>query len=217
MEDFVFEGDFAGDEVEPGFCEVVLRRELFVRGEVAEVDLAIGAGRDGVIAAIRGGDQSERASGGVGEEVVIVVAGFASGHVGLKPDLEEVNGVGGGGIEFGMLDPVASGHVLEFARFNDAAVAHGILVFQLAGNDVGKDFHGAMRVGAEALAGSDLVIVDHAEGAKAAVVGVVVSGEGKGVVGIKPAVVGMEAVLGPANLELGFCHVGTLARCDYVA
>ena len=105
-----------------------------------------------------------------------------------------------------MLDAISGGHVLELACLDDTAVAHGILVFQFPRNDEGEDFHGAVRVGAEALSGCDLVIVDNAEGAKTPVVGMVVSGEGKGVVGIEPAVVGMETVVGPTDLELGACH-----------
>ena len=56
---------------------------------------------------------------------------------------------------------------------------------------VGDDLHVAVRVGAEALAGRDAVVVDHAQRAEAHVLGVVVVGEREGVVGVEPAVVGV--------------------------
>jgi hypothetical protein len=67
---------------------------------------------------------------------------------------------------------------------------------QLAVDDVGEDLHVAVRVHAKAATGADAVFVDDPEVAKAHVARVVVIGEGKGVMGVEPAVVGMAALAG---------------------
>lgn len=56
-------------------------------------------------------------------------------------------------------------------------------------------------MGGKAAAGSDVILVDDAEGAEAHVSGVVVVGEGEGVVGFEPAVVGVATFSGTANGE----------------
>lgn len=83
--------------------------------------------------------------------------------VGLYPDLQEVDGFVGRGVELAVLDAGAGGHVLEVTGADDAAVAHGVFVFELAGEDVGDDFHVLVGVGAEAFGGHDDVVVDDAE------------------------------------------------------
>ena len=172
-------------------------------GEVAEEDFGVLAHGEGAVAAVGGGEEGE---GVVLFELVgvhVAVAGFAAGGGGGDPDLEEFGGGVGGGVELGVLDAGAGGHVLEFAGLDDAAVAQGVLVFELAGDDVGEDLHGAVGVGREAAAGGDGVVVDDAEAAIAHVVGVVVVAEGEGEAGLKPAVVGGAAFVAAADGEPG--------------
>jgi hypothetical protein len=56
-------------------------------------------------------------------------------------------------------------------------MAHAVLVLEGALEDVGEDLHVAVRVGGEAAAGGDAVLVDDPELAEAHVVGIVVLAE----------------------------------------
>ncbi|MNO00548.1 hypothetical protein D3C81_2204630 [compost metagenome] len=71
---------------------------------------------------------------------------------------------------------------------------------------IGDDLHVTVAVRAETAAGGDAVVVDHAQRAKAHVSGIVVVGEGKGVKGIEPAMVGVTPFGGAANRK----HCGLL-------
>lgn len=83
---------------------------------------------------------------------------------------------------------------------------------QLAAEDVAEDLGVAVRVGREAGVGGDAVFVEDAQGAEVSVGGVVIVGEGEGVVGVEPAVVGVAAVAGAAQSDAcvreGFRHAG---------
>lgn len=74
---------------------------------------------------------------------------------------------------------------------------------QLATEDVAEDLSIAVRVGGEAGVGCDAVFVQDAQGAEVGVGGVVVVGEGEGVIGVEPAVVGVAAVAGAAEGDAG--------------
>lgn len=69
-------------------------------------------------------------------------------------------------------------------------------------------------MGTKSLARCHRVIIDDAEATKAAMIGVIMSPEGKGVEGIKPAVIRVESIVGPADLQFGWvrCHGWTLAK-----
>lgn len=66
-------------------------------------------------------------------------------------------------------------------------------MFELAGDDVAPDPELGVAVFAEACAAGDAVFVDHAQGAEGFVAWVVIAGEGEGVEGVEPAVVGVAA------------------------
>src|SRR5262245_62039055 len=69
-------------------------------------------------------------------------------------------------------------------------------MFEASFEDIRDDFHVAMRVRTEAFPGSDAIVVDDTQGAKAQLGGVVVFGEGKREIGIQPAAVGMSPFFG---------------------
>lgn len=71
--------------------------------------------------------------------------------------------------------------------------------------DVGEDLGVAVGVGGEAGGRGDAVFVQDAQGAEGGVKGVVVGGEGEGVVGVEPAVGGVAAGGGGAR---GYFHGG---------
>ncbi len=70
---------------------------------------------------------------------------------------------------------------------------------QFAREDVGEDFGVAVRVGGKAVVGRDAVFVEDAQGAEGLEGWVVVLGEGEGVVGAEPAVVGVAAIAAAAG------------------
>ena len=57
-------------------------------------------------------------------------------------------------------------HVLHVARLDDRTVAHAVLVRQRSLEDVGDDFHVAVRMRRKSAAPGYAVIVHHAQGAK---------------------------------------------------
>ena len=59
---------------------------------------------------------------------------------------------------------------------------------------------------AKALAGGDAVFVDYPQRAKAHLAGIVIIGEGKGVIGVQPAMIGVSAVLAFADGD----HTGSV-------
>jgi len=71
--------------------------------------------------------------------------------------------LGCGRIELAVKHAASSADVLQVARLDHAAVAHGILVLQLAVQHVTEDLGVTMRVLAEALTRLHDVVVDHAQ------------------------------------------------------
>ena len=84
---------------------------------------------------------------------------------------------------------------LHFARFHDFMAAHAVLVFQRTGNDIGNDFHIAVRMQAEPFSDSHPVFIDHAKGTETHIAWVVIVGKRKRMVRLQPAMVGIAPVL----------------------
>ena len=74
-------------------------------------------------------------------------------------------------------------------------------MLERAADDVTDDFKVAMRMRAETLAALHAVFVDHPQAAKADVLRVVIVGEGKRVMTVQPAVIGMASFVGSANFN----------------
>lgn len=163
----------------------------FVFGEADAVDVGVLLDGGGAVAAVAGDDEHFGCgfAGGVG--MPLGVAGDEVAFARLDPDLQHVSGDVWGGIELAMEDAFAGAHELDLAGLEDAAVAEAVFVLEGTLDDVGEDFHVAVRVGGETAAGSDVVFVDDAKAAEAHVSGVVVVGEGEGVMGFEPAMVGV--------------------------
>ena len=70
---------------------------------------------------------------------------------------------------------------------------------ELAGQHVADDLHVAVTVRAEALAGSDAILVDHAQRAELDVLRIEVVGERERVVRLEPAVIGIAALEAPTD------------------
>ena len=97
----------------------------------------------------------------------------------------------------------ARAHVLDVTRLDHRAVAHAVTVLQGALQDVGDDFHVAVRMHRKTAAARDAVIVHHPQRAKVHVRWVVVIGKRKSEMSVQPTVVGVTALVALANLNHG--------------
>lgn len=120
-------------------------------------------------------------------EFLFRVAWIASPLPWFHPDLIKLGLFVGRWIELAMAYPAPRAHVLEITCLNYRTVSHAVLVLQLPAHYVGEDLRVVMRVGGEAPAWFNDVIVHYDERMKAVVVIVVIVGEGKGEPGVKPS------------------------------
>ncbi len=74
------------------------------------------------------------------------------------------------------------------------AFAHAVFVGEAAFQHIADDFHIAVPMRTESLAGRDAIVIDDAQRAEAHMGGIVITGEGKSMPGVEPAVVGMASV-----------------------
>ena len=73
-----------------------------------------------------------------------------------------------------MADASASRHELHIAMTNDTARTERVFVAQFTVQHVGKDLHILVRMSAEAHAGRDEILIDHAQGAETHMLRVVI-------------------------------------------
>jgi ribosomal protein S7 len=100
-----------------------------------------------------------------------------------------------------MADAAAGAHALSVAWTNDRTRAQAVLVLKRAVQNVGNDFHVAVRMGGEAFAGPDPVFVDHAQGTKSHETWIVILVERKRVARIEPAEIAPTAFIAASNLD----------------
>lgn len=136
------------------------RLESFGRVKMPKVNLGMLANPKGGVPAGRGREQGEAVGLPQWFRVKVGVAGLTARARRGDPDLEQVDGLGRGGIELGVLHAGPCGHVLELASLDDATISHRVLMLQLTSDDVGEDLHRGVWVSAEAFAGSDDVVID---------------------------------------------------------
>ena len=84
-------------------------------------------------------------------------------------------------------------HDLELARRNLLFIPHAVLVLNGPFQHVGQNFHIFMRMGTEALACINHVVIDHPQRREAHEVRVVIVSERESMPGIQPAVVSVAA------------------------
>src|SRR5437868_11865375 len=98
-----------------------------------------------------------------------------------------------------MANAAACGHALAIAGENHRTGSEAVLVFEFAFENVGDDFHVAMRVRGKSSVGRDPIFVDDAQRAKSNPLRIPVVAEAKGVMGFEPAVVSSTTFLGRTN------------------
>src|SRR5438046_4203 len=109
--------------------------------------------------------------------------------------------LGRGRVMFAVEHASASGHTLHVARLDNSAVAHAVAMLQSARHYIGDNFHVAMGMHIEAGATRDAIFINDPQAAKAHLLRVVVISEGKGVITVEPAVLGVPSLIGLANLN----------------
>jgi hypothetical protein len=119
-----------------------------------------------------------------------------TGAIGEDPNLQKMGEFAVRRVEFTVGDAGSGGHALHFTGANCGDIAEAIPVGDGSFEDHGDDFHIAVAVGAEALAWIDPIVVNYPQAAEAHVLGVLVAAEGKRMVAVEPAVVGMAAIGG---------------------
>ena len=110
-----------------------------------------------------------------------------------RPDLQEMRLLVLIAVVLAVPDARARARELHLAALEVLDVAETVLVLERPGDDVRPDEEFSVGVRAEACGGRDAVLVDNAEGPEGCVALVVVRGEGKGMEGIEPVVVGVAA------------------------
>jgi hypothetical protein len=192
--------DLAAGDVDPGAAAGgQLVGGALAGGEQAGVHGGVLVDGHAAVAAVARGDQAQAAAAlGVGEPLLLVARTQAA-LLGQDPDLQQVQRLGARRIDLAVGHAGAGGHALDLTGLDDRAGAHRVAVLQLAAEHVGDDLHVGVRVGAEAAAGGNLVVVDHPQGPIAHVARIPVVGEREGVPGVQPAVVGVAAFVGASQ------------------
>jgi len=96
-------------------------------------------------------------------EIHLPVRGRRAGLAGEHPHLHQVQRLVVARVRLGMANARSGAHELHAARFYHAAIAHAVLVFQFAGEDVGQNLHVAMRMCRKSHSRSDAIVVEHAQ------------------------------------------------------
>jgi hypothetical protein len=113
-------------------------------------------------------------------------------------------------------------HVLHAAGADDPVAADAIPMLELTGQDVGDDFHVAMRMGRESFARDDSIVVEDAQRAPIHVLRIVIVRETERVARPKPTMVVVPTISRALHLEdrpnggnrqrTAFVHALTLAK-----
>src|SRR3954471_2288511 len=153
--------------------------------------------RHRAVGTVRGRNQAQPAALVRGREMLLLVGRRDAALRGLDPDLQEMRDALLVLVELAVGHAAAGAHALHVAGNDHRARAHRVLVRERAVEHVADDLHVAVPVGAEALAGVDAILVDHAQRAVAHVLRILVAGEGERVERAQPAVI-REAAFGAA-------------------
>src|SRR5438128_5442935 len=119
------------------------------------------------VGAIGGCEQSQLAALFFFRKRLLLVARFVAAALRHDPDLQQTNRIGLRRIGLTVTNTSPRAHALSVARTDDRSVAHAVLVREAAFEDVSNDLHVTMWMHGKTPAGSDPVLVDHAQRAKA--------------------------------------------------
>ena len=103
--------------------------EPLARVKFAEIDVRIGANADCSATRLAREQQRQSVWFGVPAQRLFRVAWFTTAHVWLQPDLQEVDRILWRWIELAVQHAATGADVLQVAGFDDATIAHAVLVF----------------------------------------------------------------------------------------
>src|ERR1700730_10028224 len=113
--------------------------------------------------------------------------------IGYNPNLQKVHRLGLRVVEFAVANAGACRHDLHVARPDHRPGADAVLVLERAFEHVGNDFHVAMPMSPEPLAGADPVFVDHPQRPEAHLLRIVIVAERERVPAVQPPEIGSAA------------------------
>src|SRR5258706_1397170 len=154
-----------------------VRDRLVGRIDLRDEDVRVLVNAHRPVAAVGGSDEAPLAAPGSVVEPLLLVARRDAANARLDPDLQEMDGLALGGVEFAVRDARARAHALHVARPDHRSVAHRIAVREPAFEHVAQDFHVAVPVRAEPLARLYAILIDHAQRPEPHVRRVVIVGE----------------------------------------
>src|SRR5689334_3294614 len=96
-----------------------------------------------------------------------------------------------GMVELAVRNAGTGTHALYLAGADNRTVAHTVLVFQRTFQDIGDDLHVTVGMSRKTFFWLDPVLIDNPQLSEAHMFRIVITGEGEGVVGIQPAMIGM--------------------------
>ena len=110
-----------------------------------------------------------------------------------------------------MANAAACGHALAIARQNHRPRSQAVFVFQFPLENVGDNFHVAMRMRGKTIVGRDPILVNHAQRTEAHPLGIPVIVEAESMVSLEPAVIAAAAILTASNPNHGYLPITVLA------
>src|SRR5579872_5262319 len=117
---------------------------------------------------------------------LLLIARLDSGRLGQNPNLQKMQRLRWRRVELAMRNAGARAHPLHIARRNHAARAEAVAMLDRAFQHISDDLHIAMRMGAEALARRDMVVVDDSQHRKSHLARVLIFTERKSVAAVEP-------------------------------
>src|SRR5439155_10807617 len=181
--------------------------------ETGEPHVGVLVDRRRSITAFARGHQYQPIFRGAVAERTLGVGGLDAFALRLNPDLQQMHRIDGRIVKLAVGDAAARADALYVARLEDSLVAQAITMLQRPAQNVSDDFHVAMGMRAEAAATRDGVIIDHPKRAESHPMRIIVIREGKRVVSVQPAVVGVAPFVGSSNCHHS-CPDNMLVACQ---
>lgn len=98
-------------------------------------------------------------------------------------------------IEFAVLNAAACTHILKITGSENGPVAEAVAMFEFTFDDIGEDLHVRVGVSRESSTGLNGIVIHYPQGFETHMVGIEIAGERKGKSRIKPAVIGVAALV----------------------
>ena len=122
-------------------------------------------------------------------------------RIGHHPHLDEVHIFAGMRVHLRMPNARPGAHALGQTRVDDAVIAFRVLMFQLAVQHPGHDFHVPMRMGAEAAAGLHPIVVAHQQQSMMGVRRIIVVRKTEAVPRIEPPDLRVKPITGATDVD----------------